>query len=140
MNDTDHQILALLHENARMSVTEIASRAKVSRATVQKRIESLEAQGIITGYTVRIKPNVQQHRIRAWMSVEVEGNKAQSVIQQLRIEPEVFTLHTTNGKWDILVELRTDSLEKFDQVLSRIRQIHGISNTETNILLSTHKA
>ncbi|KNE87685.1 hypothetical protein PSTG_18924 [Puccinia striiformis f. sp. tritici PST-78] len=74
------------------------------------------------------------------MSVAVEGTKAQSVLQQLRIEPSVFTLHTTNGKWDILVEIRTDSLENFDKILGRIRRITGISSTETSILLSTHKA
>lgn len=111
-----------------------------SRAQRYKRIEALEAQGIITGYTIRIKPGVEHNRIRAWMSVAVEGTKAQSVLQQLRGEPSVFTLHTTNGKWDILVEIRTDSLENFDKILGRIRRIAGISNTETSILLSTHKA
>ena len=140
MNDTDRQILALLRENARASITEIANKVRVSRATVQKRIEALEAQGIITGYTIRIKPGVEHNRIRAWMSVAVEGTKAPSVLQQLRGEPSVFTLHTTNGKWDILVEIRTDSLESFDKVLGRIRRIAGIAATETSILLSTHKA
>lgn len=140
MNDTYRQILALLRENARSSVTELANKVRVSRATVQKRIEALEAQGIITGYTIRVKPGVEHNRIRAWMSVAVEGTKAQSVLQQLRGEPAVFTLHTTNGKWDILVEIRTDSLENFDKILGRIRRIAGISSTETSILLSTHKA
>ncbi|SQI46313.1 Leucine-responsive regulatory protein [Serratia plymuthica] len=107
---------------------------------MQKRIEALETQGIITGYTVRVKPGVEHNRIRAWMCVAVEGTKAQSVLQQLRGEPAVFTLHTTNGKWDILLEIRTDSLESFDKILGRIRRIAGISNTETSIQLSTHKA
>ena len=60
MNDTDHQILGLLRDNARISITEIATKVKVSRATVQKRIEYLEKSGIITGYTVRIKPNTEK--------------------------------------------------------------------------------
>ncbi|MFS2222655.1 Lrp/AsnC family transcriptional regulator [Pantoea sp. B65] len=140
MNDTDRQILALLRENARMSITDIAKKVRISRATVQKRIEALEVDGIITGYTIRIRPGVEKNRIRAWMSVAVEGAKAPAIVQQLRGEPAVHTLHTTNGKWDLLVELRADNLESFDQILGRIRRIEGINTTETSILLSTRKA
>lgn len=140
MNDTDRQILALLRENSRRSVTEIAGTVRVSRATVQKRIEAMEFEGIITGYTIRVRPGVEKNRIRAWMNVAVEGAKAQAIIQLLRGEPAVYTLHTTNGKWDLLVELRADNLETFDQILGRIRRIEGINNTETSILLSTRKA
>ncbi|MDR2250256.1 Lrp/AsnC family transcriptional regulator [Acinetobacter sp.] len=140
MNDTDRQILSLLRENARMSVTELAQKVRVSRATIQKRIEALEASGIITGYTVRIKPGFEQNMIRAWMSIVVEGNRMQNIIKVLRGEPVVNTLHTTNGKWDLLVELKAESLEQFDRALGRIRQIDGISYTETSILLSTYKA
>lgn len=140
MNDTDSQILGLLRDNARMSVTDLAAKVKVSRATIQKRIEYMENQGIITGYTVRIKPNSEQNMIRAWMNIMVEGNKASTVIRELRIDPAVHTLHTTNGKWDLLVELKSENLASFDKILERIRTINGIYNTETSILLSTYKA
>jgi DNA-binding Lrp family transcriptional regulator len=69
----------------------------------------------------------------------VEGTKAQSVIRELRLETAVERLHTTNGKWDLLVELKSDSLESFDKALERIRNISGIYNSETSILLSTYK-
>ena len=78
----------------------------------------------------------------AWhqlMTVAVEGNRTDEVLKSLRGDPAVCALHTTNGRWDIVAELRTDSLEAVDKVLSRIRQIDGISNTETSLLLSTHK-
>ncbi|MEG3133113.1 Lrp/AsnC family transcriptional regulator [Rouxiella sp. T17] len=140
MNDTDRQILALLRDNSRISVTEIAKKVRISRTTAQKRIESMELEGIISGYTIRIKPGVEKNRIRAWMSVAVEGAKASAIVQQLRGEPAVHSLHTTNGKWDLLVELRADNLEIFDQILGRIRRIEGIYNTETSIMLSTRKA
>jgi DNA-binding Lrp family transcriptional regulator len=140
MNDTDKHLIGLLRDDARMSITDLATRMKVSRATVQKRMEALEAQGIITGYTIKIKPGVEQNKIRAWMNVAVEGTKAQAILQQLRSDPAVYTLHTTNGKWDLLVELRSDTLENFDRILGRIRRIEGIFSTETSILLSTHKA
>ena len=139
MSDTDRQLIALLRDNARMSVTELAQRLRVSRATVQNRIHKLEQGGVIIGYTVRLKPEAEGHRIRAWMNIAVEGNKAQAVLQALRGEPHVYALHSTNGRWDIVTELRADTLEQFDRVLGRIRLIPGIAATETSLLLSTHK-
>lgn len=140
MNDTDSQILGLLRDNARMSITDLAHKIRVSRATVQKRIEYMEMNGIIMGYTIRIKPSANQNTIRAWMNIMVEGPQTRAVVKALRLDSAVQTLHTTNGKWDLLVELESDSLESFDKILERIRNISGIYNTETSILLSTYKA
>ncbi len=139
MNDTDRQLLALLRDNARMPVTELAKKLRLSRATVQNRIARLEESGVIAGFTVRVKPEAEAHRIRAWMGIAVEGNAAPQVLQTLRGEPAVHTLHTTNGRWDIVAELRADNLELFDRVLGWVRRIEGIASTETSILLSTHK-
>ena len=140
MNDTDSQILGLLRDNARMSITDLANKIRVSRATVQKRIEYMEMNGIIMGYTIRIKPSANQNTIRAWMNIMVEGTQTRAVVKALRLDSAVQTLHTTNGKWDLLVELESDSLESFDKILERIRNISGIYNTETSILLYTYKA
>lgn len=139
MDATDQQLLALLRDNARTPVTTLANVLRISRATVQNRIDKLERDGLIVGYTVRLKPEAEPHRIRAWMTVAVEGNKARQVLQALRGEPNVQALHTTNGRWDIIAELRADTLEAFDRTLDRIRLIDGISATETSILLSTYK-
>ena len=122
MNDTDSQILGLLRDNARMSFTDLAHKIRVSRATVQKRIEYMEMNGIIMGYTIRIKPSANQNTIRAWMNIMVEGTQTRAVVKALRLDSAVQTLHTTNGKWDLLVELESDSLESFDKILERIRQ------------------
>ncbi|MGH8848584.1 MAG: Lrp/AsnC ligand binding domain-containing protein, partial [Polaromonas sp.] len=69
----------------------------------------------------------------------VEGNRIGHVLSALRGDPAVSALHTTNGRWDIVAELRADSLEAFDRVLGRIRLLEGIANTETSLLLSTSK-
>jgi len=111
----------------------------VARGTVQNRLARLETDGVIIGYTVRLKREAEDQRIRALMTVAVEGNRTDDVLQALRGDPAVCALHTTNGRWDIVAELRTDSLEAVDRVLGRIRQIDGISTTETSLLLSTHK-
>ena len=139
MDDTDRHLLGLLRDNARASVATLAKKLRVSRGTVQNRIVKLEAAGIIVGYTVSLKPEAELHRIRAWTNIAVEGNNSSAVLRLLRGEPSVHTLHTTNGRWDIVAELRADNLESFDSVLARIQQIRGIANTETSILLSTHK-
>ena len=139
MDDTDRQLLALLRDNARIPVIALAKKLHVSRGTVQNRISKLEESGVIVGYKVRLKPEAELHRIRAWMNIAVEGNNAVSVLQALRGEPNIHTLHTTNGRWDVIAELRADNLEAFNSVLGRIRLIPGIANTETSILLSTHK-
>lgn len=86
MNNIDLQILTVLKDNARTSITDIAMKLHISRSTIQKRIEYMENNGIISGYTVKIRPNFNQNVIRAWMNIMVEGNKAQSVIKELRIE------------------------------------------------------
>jgi len=140
MDDTDREIIALLRADARMPVAALAAKLRVARGTVQNRLRRLEDDGVIVGYTVRLRPDSEPHRIRAWMSIAVEGNAAPQVVRALRGEPAVEALHTTNGRWDIVAELRADSLEAFDSALGRIRLTPGIANTETSILLSTYKA
>lgn len=139
MDDIDRQLIALLRDDARMSVVALAAKLRLARATVQSRMARLEADGTIAGYTVRLKPAAQAHRIRAIMSVEVAGHRADVVRRALRGHPAVVSLHTTNGRWDLMAELQADSLEAFDQVLRAVRAIEGIANTETSILLSTEK-
>ena len=139
MDDTDRQLLSLLRDDARASVASLAKVLRVSRGTVQNRLSRLESDGTITGYTVRLKPQAEGHRIRAFMTVAVEGNRSAAVLSALRGDPAVSALHSTNGRWDMVVELQADSLEAFDSVLSRIRLLDGIANTETSLLLSTVK-
>lgn len=139
MDDIDRQLIALLRDNARTPIASLAKSLRVARGTVQNRLARLEAAGTIVGYTVRLRPQVEEQRIRALMTIAVEGNRAEIVIRALRGDPAVCALFSTNGRWDVVAELRADSLEAFDRVLGRIRLIPGISNTETSLLLSTHK-
>ena len=139
MDGLDRRLLALLRENARASIASLAKKLGVARGTVQNRLARLENDGTIVGYSVRLKPQVDEHHIRALMTIAVEGNRIDVVIAALRGDPAVGALHSTNGRWDIVAELRADSLASFDQVLGRIRQLDGISSTETSLLLSTFK-
>jgi DNA-binding Lrp family transcriptional regulator len=139
VDDIDRRLIALLRNDARASVASLAKALGVSRGTVQNRMARLSGNGTIVGYTVRLKPDVEEQRMRAFMTVAVEGNQVDAVIKALRGEPAVAALYSTNGRWDIVAELRAESLEGFDRVLGRIRLIEGISQTETSLLLSTFK-
>ena len=104
MDDVDQQLLSLLRENARASVASLAKRLRVARGTVQNRIAKLEANGTIVCYTVRLKPQTEANRIAALMTITVEGNALDAVLRALRGDPAVQTLHTTNGRWDIVAD------------------------------------
>ena len=139
MDETDQQLLALLRQDARLSVATLAQKLKVSRGTVTNRIRRLEDNATIVGYTVRLRPDVQHNQIIAWMSIAVDGNQTRAVITNLLGEPGVAALHDTNGRWDLLAELRAETLQELAKVLERIRLLKGISSTETSIHLETFR-
>lgn len=139
MDATDQQLLSLLRKDARTSVATLAQKLGVSRGTVTNRVTKLEDAGVIVGYTVRLRPDAQPSEIGAWMSIAVEGNETRSVIAKLLGEPGVASLHDTNGRWDLLAELRAANLAELSKVLERIRLIRSISNTETSIHLQTYR-
>ena len=122
-----------------MNVADIAHKLKVSRGTVTNRIRKLEDTGVIQGFTVKLRPDSQPDRIRAWMGVLVEGNQTRLVIATLMGEPGVIALHDTNGRWDLLAELEAASMTDLSKILERVRLIKGISSTETNIHLATYR-
>jgi DNA-binding Lrp family transcriptional regulator len=139
VDDVDLRLIALLREDARQPVARLAAALGVSRGTVQNRIDRLVARGVLLGFTVRTTPDAARHRVRAVMLIEVDGERSSAILRVLRGYPEVTALHTTNGRWDIVAELGTDGLEAFDRVLRRVREIKGVANSETSLLLSTHK-
>lgn len=139
MDDLDQRLLALLRQDARTNVATLAHRLGVSRGTVTNRIRRLEDAQVIVGYTVQLRPDARPDEIRAWMSIQVEGNQARAVIASLLGEPGVAALHDTNGRWDLLAELRVQSMTELSQVLERVRLIRGIHATETSIHLATYR-
>jgi DNA-binding Lrp family transcriptional regulator len=121
-------------------VAALAARLKVSRGTVQNRIDRMmRPGGAIQGFTVRTRPEMEESRIRAIMGIAIEGERSAAVIKALRGMPEVDKVHTTNGRWDLIAELETATLAEFSRTLDLIRLIEGIASTETSILLATQK-
>jgi DNA-binding Lrp family transcriptional regulator len=137
MDDIDRQLIAALRADARTPAATLAKLVKVSRGTVQNRIARLIREGEILGFTLRTPPGSDPHRVRAVMSIAIEGERTSAVVAALRGFPEIEAVHTTNGRWDLVAELDAESLAAFSRALDDIRRIKGIATTETSILLAT---
>lgn len=137
LDDLDRALLSALRADGRAPVAVLARDLQVTRATVTSRIDRLISSGVIVGFTVRVRDEVDPLEIRAVSLIEVEGRDTDTVIRRLRGLPEITALHTTNGGWDLVAEMRAASLGDFDRVLGRIRSIDGVVNSETSLLLSS---
>ena len=139
MDSVDQQLLALLRIDARTSIAELAKKLGVSRATIRNRIRRLEESGLIIGYGVRLSSDNISDGIRAWTSIAIEGDRTSEVVRILLGEPAIASLHDTNGRWDLLAEVRATSIGELSAVLERVRKIKGIETTETSIHLQTFR-
>lgn len=137
---TDRKLLGALRQNARASVTTLSGALGLSRATVQARIDRLVTTGIIRRFTIDVDARAEADLVRAVMSIELEGKMSRQVIAALTLIPEIGSLHTTNGNWDLIAQIEAHSLPQFDQVLRRVRDIEGVLNSETSILLNAAQA
>lgn len=135
LHEADRAIIAALRADARMSVTELAAAVGVSRTTAATRLEGLVASGRIRRFTIETDTDVEGE-VRAITMIELQGSMSRTVVRALRRLPEVYTLWSTNGAWDLVVEIRCDGLVTFDRVLREIREIKGVTNSESSLLLA----
>ncbi|MCK0151115.1 Lrp/AsnC family transcriptional regulator [Marivita sp. S6314] len=140
MDDIDRRLISALRHDGRASVSDLAGLLSLSRATVRARLDRLRQSGDVIGYTVVLKEDVAQDPVRALMMIGIEGRGADRIMRQLSGLPQVRAVHSTNGRWDVIAELGTDTLEDLDDVLFRIRKFDGVTQSETSLLLSTRKA
>jgi len=133
----DQRLIALLRADGRASMSQVAAALHVSRGTAQNRLDRLIQAGVILGFTVRVRQDIDERLIRALMTLQLAGKTTTAVIARLRGLPEIRTLHTTNGTWDLIAEIAVDTLPDLDRVLGTIRAIDGIRSSETSILLTS---
>ena len=139
MDETDEKLIAALRHNARAAVSDLAVDLRMSRTTVRARIAKLQARGDIIGFSVVTRADVAQDPVRGMMMIEIAGRGAEKIIRQLGVMSEVRAVHSTNGRWDVIVEIGTRTLEQFDAVLVRVRKLEGIVSSETSLFLTTRK-
>lgn len=137
MDNLDRDLLALLRRDARAPLSDLAARLGVSRATVRTRIDKMVAAGEITGFSVQTRADLAQSPVRGLTMLAIEGPGTERIKRALAGRPEVQAVHATNGKWDVIVEIGTATLEELDRLLSDIRKLDGVASSETNLLLST---
>jgi len=133
---SDQQLLTVLRENARASTAEIARRLKLSRTTVQSRIERLEREGVIGGYTVRVNDTAERGHIRAHIMITVLPKQMAAVVDVLRGMPEVRALHSVSGPFDLVAMGVVPTAAEMDELTDRIGAIDGVERTTSSIILS----
>ena len=133
----DERLIALLRADGRAPISQVAAVLHVSRGTAQNRLNRLIQAGVILGFTVRVRRDIDERLIRALMTIQLAGKTTTAVIARLRGIPEIRALHTTNGTWDLIAEIGVDTLPDLDRALGTIRAIDGIRSSETSILLTS---
>ncbi len=136
IDETDRALLALLEENARLPVSALARRMGLARTTVQARLERLESTGAIQGYSVRLNERLRLP-LRATVLVSIEPRSGPAVLARLKTLAEVRRVHTTSGRFDLIVIVEAASTEALDEVLDRIGDAKGVKSSESLIHLST---
>nr|MBV6630069.1 Lrp/AsnC family transcriptional regulator [Oceanococcus sp. HetDA_MAG_MS8] len=137
MKELDRQLLAALRHNARMSTSALARTLGVSRSTVQSRIQKLESEGVIQGYSVVLGDRYLEGRMRAHVLITVEQRLTPRLNRLLEGIPEIVALHAISGEFDLIVEVEADGPPALNQVLDRVSALEGILRTQTSVILET---
>lgn len=140
LDTLDRALIAALRRNGRAAISDLAAELAVTRATVRARIERLSRAGEILGFTVLLRGDAEDAPVRGVMMVRISGKGADRVVRALDKLAEVRAIHTTNGRWDLVLELGADTLGALDAVLRKIRLIDGVENSETSLFLATKRA
>lgn len=133
---SDQQLLSVLREDARAPVADIARRLGLSRTTVQSRIERLEGQGVIAGYTVRVNDAVEQGHLRAHIMITVLPKQMGAVVEALRGMPPIRSLHSVSGPFDLVALGVVPTVSEMDELTDRIGALEGVERTTSSIVLS----
>ena len=140
LDETDQTLIAELRRDGRASWSDLAARLGLARATVRARMERLMARGEIAGFTVVTRSDAGPMPVRGLMMISIEGRGQERITARLSGLPEVLAVHSTSGRWDLIAELGTRTLEELDGLILRVRNLEGVLGSETNLLLSTRRA
>jgi DNA-binding Lrp family transcriptional regulator len=133
----DEELIALLKVDAREPVAALARKLGLSRTTVQDRLRRLEETGVIAAYSIRLSREMDQGGMRAFVTLAVEPRRQVEVARMLSRFPQIVTLHTLSGKFDLIAQVKTSSSEAMDRLIDDIGQLPGITRIETSVILST---
>lgn len=138
MDEIDRHIVSCLVKQARSSFREIGLEVGLSAPAVKRRVDRLQDEGVITGFTAQIDPAQLGWTTQAFVSVTYAGNITPARIRQILTPiPEVVAAYTVSGDADALVHLRAADMAQFEQALEQIRASGAVARTESTIVLSS---
>ena len=132
----EQQLLRLLQENSRRTVSVLANELGLSRATVQQTMERLERSGVIQGYTIKINPHYQQQQVSAYIMISVIPRKTADIVRQIHKVPQLDMLCTISGQYDLIAKVTEATTEALDNSIDRIATLDGVEKTLSHIVLS----
>lgn len=133
----DEELIALLRVDAREPVASLARKLGLSRTTVQDRLRRLEDTGVIAGYSLKLSREIDSGGMRAFVTLSVEPRRQIEVARMLARFPQIETMHTVSGKYDLVAQVKTGSSEAMDKLIDDIGLIPGVTRIETAVILST---
>ncbi|MEX3009817.1 Lrp/AsnC family transcriptional regulator [Hoeflea sp. TYP-13] len=136
MDDTDRNLLQILMEDGRRSVSDLAVELGVSRATVQNRVARMVDRGTIAKFTVELGPDEEENTISAFCLLKLVANDTRPTVAALRKIKGTGDIHSLSGSFDMIVEIRTYSLKKLDEILDDIRRVPDVAETVSSLRLA----
>ncbi|HXV35395.1 MAG TPA: Lrp/AsnC family transcriptional regulator [Gaiellaceae bacterium] len=138
LDEIDRQIVALLREGARRSFREVGETVGLSAPAVKRRVDRLEATGVITGYTAVLDPALFGWSMQAIVSLYCEGTMAADEVRAaVAGHPEVVAAYTVAGEASAVLVVRAADTGHLERLLERLREHRGVLRTQTQIVLST---
>jgi len=136
VDGTDHRILAELTADARVALVELAGRVHLSRNAVKQRIERMERDGVIAGYTV-VRGAAAARRVTAIVMVyRADRMRGAHVVTALERIPEVVRCDILSGEFDLFVTVRADTMDRIGEIWEMIAALPGVENTVTALSLT----
>ena len=135
----EQDLINLLKEYSRRTVSDLAKNLGLSRATVQQGIERLERKGIIQGYTVKINPHYQQQQVSAYIMISIISQKTPDIVRQIQKHPQLDMLCTISGQYDLMAMVTESTTEALDRAIDSIAALDGVEKTLSHIVLTRKK-
>jgi len=134
-DSTQDRILSVLEEDAQASYGEIADRAGVSKPTVRKYVDKLEADGVIVGYSADVDPKKLSGQSIALVGIDVESERYVEATRSLQALEEVEALFTSSGDHMLMAEVRATDGDALGDVISEgILEVEGVTAAHPSFL------
>ncbi len=132
----EQQLLRLLKENSRRTVSDLANEMGLSRATVQQSMERLERSGVIQGYTIKVNPHFEQQQVSAYIMISVVLRKSKENVRQIKNHPQLDMLCTISGQYDLIAKVTEATTEALDLTIDTFATLDGVEKTLSHVVLS----